>query len=296
MKKLLLVMCCIVIVLLTQAAGAQEKGEWPDKQIEVLSEKFFLYSTIDGKQSLTLTTEPKKDGYCKRFGDACDHTIVKLTSPGAALSIPGTSLILAFLEGPAPLGFDHDAIVALFDRSSLGVLVCYSRLYLMADVNDYYGSIRSLEARKGRNKALYVVVGGSGGDGPDHGTSFTFLHIDMNCRITVLSKLDSGLYCNGGCEGTEMECHFIDNHAVEVTSKELALAEEGDSKVVKTTHKTFFLEELYSNPQSRIFPSKPQKAAALLSSGADVNTKDRDGTTPLMWAVEKFPGSSERPS
>ena len=157
----------------------------------------------------------------------------------------------------------------------------------MADVNDYYGNIKSLEARESENKALYVVVRASGGDGPDLGTSFIFLHIDLTCKLTVLSKLDSSVYCTSGCEGTEMECHFIDNHAVEVTTRELALAEEGDSKVVQTTHKTFFLEELYSSPQSRIFPPGHEKAAALLSSGADVNTKDRDGTTPLMWAVEK---------
>jgi hypothetical protein len=96
-KKPLLVMSCILLVLLTQAGGAQEEAEWPDKQIEELSEKFFLYSTADGKQSLTLTTEPEKDSYGNAFGNYCENTIVKLGAPGAAPSIPGTSLILAFL-------------------------------------------------------------------------------------------------------------------------------------------------------------------------------------------------------
>jgi Ankyrin repeats (3 copies) len=285
-KKPLLVMSCMVIVLLTQAAGAQETAKCPDKQIEELSEKFFFYSTTDGKQSLTSTTEPEKDWYCKRFGDACDHTIVKLTSPGAALSIPGTSLILAFLC--ASRYFAHDSIVTIFDRNNLDVPLCYSRLYLMDDREESSREIQSLEARESRDKGLHVVVKLSGADDIGDGwTSFTFLQMDLNCKITVLSKIDSAMHCNGGCEGNEMEYHFVDNNAVEVMTKEMAVAEEKTTKVVKTTQKKYQLEELYTNPESRIFPSKIEKAAALLSSGADVNIRDKDGTTPLMWAVEK---------
>jgi uncharacterized protein len=287
MKRLFSIMVCTLVIFSVQATGAQEKVKWPDKQIEELSTKFFLYSTTGGKQTLVSTTEPEKDGYCQRFGDACDHTIVKLTSPGAALSIPGTSLILAFLEGPAPLGFDHDAIVTIFDRSDLTLPRCYSRLYLIADVNDYYGSIKSLEVRETANKALNVVVTGSGGDGPDLGRSLTFLRVGLNCRIAVLSKLDSSLYCNSGCEGTEVEYHFVDNDNVEVTTRELALADQENTKIVQTKQKKYQFQGLYDNPEWRTFPSNSQKAAAILSSGSDVNTRDGDGTTPLIWAARR---------
>jgi hypothetical protein len=76
----------------------------------------------------------------------------------------------------------------------------------MNDREESSREIQSLEARESRDKGLYVVVKLSGADYIGDGwTSFTFLHIDMNCRITVLSKVDSGLYCNGGCEGHEMK-------------------------------------------------------------------------------------------
>ena len=52
MKKILLIISCLVIVFLNQGA-AQETEKWNDKQMEELSKKFFHYSTIDGKQSLT---------------------------------------------------------------------------------------------------------------------------------------------------------------------------------------------------------------------------------------------------
>ncbi len=291
MKKPLLVMSCMVMVLLTQAASAQEIAKRNDKQIEELSTKFFRYSAIDGKQSLTLMPEPGEEWYAKAFNDDCDNTIVKLGTPGAALSIPGTSLILAFLECPASRGFEYDAIVAFFDRNNVSTSLCFSRLDLMAQTTKiryyYYGGIQSLEAREARDKALYIVATLSGGDGGDYWTSFAFLHIDMNCRLTLLSKVYSSYHCNGDCDGDKMEYHFVDNKTVEVITRDITSDGHNAGKVGKTTREEYHLEELYSNPRLRTFPSKTEKAAALLNSGADINKRDKDGTTPLMWAVKE---------
>lgn len=43
MKRILLIISCLVIVLLARVPAAQEIEKWSDKQIEELSQKFFLY-------------------------------------------------------------------------------------------------------------------------------------------------------------------------------------------------------------------------------------------------------------
>lgn len=291
MKELFSVIVCVVVIFSVQFAGAQEEVKWPDKQTEELSEKFFRFSTIDGKQSLALIPKPADDWYEKAINDHCDNTIVKLGTPQAALSISGTSFILAFLECPASPGYDYDSIVALFDRSNLDVPLSFSRLDLM-NRNDegghyYYGTIRSLEARKAANEALYVVVTLAGGDGGHSWKSLVILRLGMDCRTTILSKLYSSyseVSCDEQCGGTKMNYLFADDKTVEVITKDITFKLGDDQKTVKATSKNYDLQELYKNPQLRLFPSKIEQAAALLNSGDDLNQRDKDGTTPLMWA------------
>ncbi len=288
MNKLFSIMACTLVIFSVQTADARKKVEWPDKQIEELSKKFFRYSTVDGKQSLTLTTEPDKDWYDKAINDDCDNTLVKLGTPKAALSIPDSSLILAFLECPASRGYAYDSVVAFFDRGNLNVPLRFSRLALMArNAEDgyYYGGIHSLEAREAADNTLHVITTLAGADGGDYWTSFVILRIDMDCTITLLSKVYAGYHCNGDCEGSKMDCHFINNKTVEVIEKDFTSTDHEPEKVTKTTREKYDLEELYNNPRLRTFPSKTEKAAALLNSGADVNKRDRDGTTPLTWAA-----------
>jgi ankyrin repeat protein len=294
MNKLISIMICTLVIFSVQTAVAQETVKWPNKQIEELSKKFFQYSTVDGKQSLTLTTEPNEDWWKTAIGAHCDNTLVKLTRPRAVLSIPGTSLILAFLECPAERGYQYDSIVAFFDRDNVSTPLHFSRLYLMDEETQnyyYYGQILSLEARQNEEKCLHVVVTLGGGDGGDHWTSFVILHIDMTCRITTLSKLYSSYtdhiesHCGKECGGTDMSYRFVDNKTVEVTTKDIIFSDSDGEQIVKTTRKNYDLLELYKDPRARVFPSKAEKAAALLNSNADVNKRDKDGVTPLMWTA-----------
>jgi hypothetical protein len=313
MKRILLIISCMVIVLLAEVAGAQETVKWKDKQIEELSKKFFHYSNVDGKESLVLTTQPDDDWYEKAFGDPCENTIVKLVQPCSAISIPESSLILTFLECPASRGYEYGSIVAFFDRKDLEAPLCFSRLALMPDsASYYYGSIESLEAREARKGEFYIVVTLSGADGGDWWSSFAFLRMDLNCKITALSKLDSGYtvtQCNKDCGGDKMEYRFLDNRTVQVTTKEFVFTDEYLEKVLKTTRKQYDLEKLYRNPRLRTLPRKsqsgaqdedgwtPLKWAAIgghaeaareyLDKHVDVDGKDKNGRTPLIWAAER---------
>jgi uncharacterized protein len=294
MKKLLLVTFWMAIILLAQVAGAQEPEKYADNQIEELSKKLFCFAIVDGKQLLKVIPEPDKRSYAETFEDSCGNTIFRLGRPGAAISVPGTSVILAFLECPAGRGFAYDAVVAFFDRKDLNVPLCFSYLDLMADSSSYYyGAIRSMEAFDAGDNALHVAVTMSGPEGADYWTSLAFLRIDMNCGIDVLSRFDSSYSTIGGQDegvGTEIEYRFIDNKTIEVDTRHMAFTEEGGEEIVKTERKRYDLAELRTDFRSRVFPSSTEKAAAILNSGIDVNLKDKDGTTPLMWAtVEGWP-------
>jgi hypothetical protein len=296
MKKTLALISCFAMVFVVHvigAAGAGETKKFKDKQIEELSKKYFYYSNVDGKESLTLTTAPSKEWYEKASDYLCENAIVQLTEEYEAISIPNSPLILAFLEcpaGPASRGYEYDAIVAFFDRKNLNEPLCFSHLDLEAD---YYGAIRSVEARKAGNGAFHVVVVLTGADGGDHWTSFLFLHLDMKCKVTVLSKFYASHGITHGADqpGREIGYRFVDDKTVEVTTDHLVPTNVSDEKVVKTTSEKYNLEELYKDPKSRVFPSKAEKALALVKTGFDVNTRDDNGKTLLMLAAED--GSSE---
>ncbi len=126
-KQTVMLMTCMAIVFVLQTVSAREAEEYKDKQIEELSGKFFYYSNEDGKQSLKLTEAPVNYSYCTR---SCENTFAQVRSESAALSIPGTSLVLAFLDCPINCDLGHDSVVAFFDRKNLNVPLCFSRLDL----------------------------------------------------------------------------------------------------------------------------------------------------------------------
>jgi ankyrin repeat protein len=297
MKRTLLLVSCMAIFLLIHLAAVGETREPKDMQIEELSRKAFRYSSREGRPTLTFIAgytgkTRDEEWHGEGLAKSSDDKVAVLSSPDMAVAIPETSKILAFLDCPADVT-QPESILAIFDRGNMNVPLCFSRLNLVdetSDVNFYYwGGPNSIEARRASDEALYVVVTMSGADGGDFWESLAFLHIDMSCRITVLSKLYSGHHCNGGCEGARMEYRFIGNDIVRVTETCFTAGEKGPEKTVKTTWKNYHLARLLNNPQLRVFPSETEKAAAMLHSG-DVNIKDKDGRTPLMWAArDGFP-------
>jgi hypothetical protein len=288
MKKTLLLISCLAMVFLVHSAGADETKKFKDKQIEELSKKFFYYSSVDGKESLTLTAAPSTDWYDKASDDSCENTVVQLRSPRAALSIQGTSLILALLDCPASRDLYYDAVVAVFDGKSLEVPVCFAQLELMSEGRYYWGGIDAVEARDAGNGAYHIVVTLGGADGGDYWTSFLFLKVTLDCKMTLLSKLYASHGINHDSEhpGRKIEYKFVNDKTVEVTTNHLVLTDQFAEKVVKTTSKKYHLDELYINAKSRVFPSKAEKALALMKNGADVNSKDESGKTLLMLAAE----------
>jgi uncharacterized protein len=290
-KKAILLISCLATFYLMQTVSAEE--QYKDKQIEELSGKYFYYSNEDGKASLTLTKAPASRPIGET--DSCENTLAKLTSESAALPIPGTSLILAFLDCPINRDLCHDSVVAFFDRNNLNVPLCFSQLDLMPSGSYYYGLIGSLEARRARNGAFYVVVTLGGADGGDSWRSFLFLHIDKNCRITLLSKFYGvyGINYDKNNPGRVIAYRFVDDKTVEVTTDDLInqLDEKTGQfieETLKSTSERFNLEDLYNNPQSRVFPSEGEKSLALLKSGADPNSREENGKTLFMSIVEEL--------
>jgi hypothetical protein len=294
MKRILLLICFLVLIFLTLAAGASEKEQFKDKQIEELSKKFFRYSTVDGKESLRLTSEPSKEWYENAYNGLCKDTIVRLTSESLAISIPNSTLILAFLQCPPdPCDRRSDSIAALFDRKNLNSPLCFSKLDIDAGC---YESLESAEVRKAGKGTYYVALTKGGGEGGQSWMTILLLHLDMACKITVLAKFDAGYgsYNDENDPGTIIGYRFIDDETVEVTTDHIVTVVTGDrldEKVVKTTRERYDLDKLYNDPKSRVFPSKAEKALALVKSGFDVNTRDENGKTFLMIAAED--GSSE---
>jgi hypothetical protein len=289
MKKTLLLTSYLALVCLVQAVGAADTEKYKDKQIEELSKKYFYYSNSDGKESLTLTTTPTVLEYESASDGTGKNIVVKLSAERAAIALPGTSLILAFLDCPSMFCSD-DAVMALFSRDNLNVPLCFSRRNLMYCK---YCSIKSIEARKTENRAFHIAVTLEGADAGDFWTHLLFLHVDRKCKVTLLSKFWDGYGDSDTKEnpGTKIRYRFLDNKTVEVMTAHVAFNNELEEKVGKGTRKKYHLDQLYNNPKSRVFLSKAEKAMELLKIGFDVNTQTEDGETFLIWAAED--GSSE---
>lgn len=231
-----------------------------DKQIEELSRKAFHYSNIDGRESLTLAVGPANVWYEKGLGKPCDNNIAILDSRAAAVSITGGTYILAFLDCPAWDDKLPESIVAVFDCGNLNRPVCCSRIRICRGV---YGGVESLEARRANEKALYVAARWSGGDGGYSWICLVFLHIDMNCRATVVKWMGSDSDClfidgepDEECHCGDMEYRFLDNKTVEVTTKNTTYTGKGAVGTAVTTRDRIDLDRLYKNPESesRIIP------------------------------------------
>ncbi|MCE5315733.1 MAG: hypothetical protein LLG04_00005 [Parachlamydia sp.] len=257
-----------IALLFAQIADAEEK--YSDKQIEELSKRWFHYSDKNGKQTLTLLTGNNikiakdkwfRNGCGGKFGDS----IVHLRNAGAATSIPGTSLILAFLNCGPSGETDAHSIVAFFDRKNADIPLCFSQYSLMSGPGYWYGSFRSLDVRKDDN-GYFVVAKMSGADGGDSWTSFAFLHVATNCKVTLLNRLYSCMSFDiswdgiphGRCKGKRMDYRFLNDYTVEVINNEIVCP--GNSKkeysdyiesVVKTTREKYDLKALYSQTSMR---------------------------------------------
>jgi hypothetical protein len=282
MKKTLLLIFCLAPVLFVQAVGADDTEKYKDKQIEDLSKKYFYYSNSEGKESLTLTAGPTYQR-CDNASDyACENTVAQLTTESAAISLPGTSLILAFLTCPITCDSDH-ALMALFSRDNLNEPLGFSR---RDRIYCKYCGIKSMEARKTENGAFHVVVTLEGGDGGDEWTHLLFLHVDTKCKVTLLSKFWAGYSTSRENPGVKINYRFVDNKTVEVTTDHIAFNNDVEEKVGKGTRKKYRLDKMYNDPKYRIFPSKSEKAQEFLKIGFDVNTRDESGETLLIWAAE----------
>jgi hypothetical protein len=258
MKRTLILIACLIFAVGTLQAHEIEK--YKDKKIEELSQKAFRYSENKGKPTLKLITGYSGDitsqgWYLEGYGKPCDNNVAKLNRPGVALPIPGTSLILTFLDCPACNDAGEDSIIAVFDRNNTSVPLCFRHIKLMDKKGFYFwGSVRSIGIRKSREKGYYVVAKLSGGDAGDLWTSLAFLHIDDNCKVTILSKLYECVTeeeDGNKCSDKEIDYRFLDDHVVDVITTESRI--DSTKKDVNKSHKEYDLKLLYDNPKARTF-------------------------------------------
>jgi len=251
------------VIFSVQASEPENKS---DKQIEKLSKKAFLYSNSKGKQSLKLITgytvhmanpEWYKDG-CP---ESCNNTIAVLYSPHSAVPLPGTPLIMAFLDCPAcreGTVIGAEFVMAMFNRNNINEPLCFQHIDLMGKEKDkfYYYQIEPIEIRKNIERGYYSVVKLFGGDGMDSWSSLVFLFSDNNCGTTILSRLyeDLSLYEQEDgkrCRGKKLYCHFLDDHTVNVITEDPCTG-TNENDVLKS-HNKYDLKSLLENPKTRIF-------------------------------------------
>lgn len=243
---------------------SQEQEKYSDKDIELLSKKAFKYTSIKGKEALSLITNYSGDiweqkWYLEGYGKSCENNIAKLNRPGSAISIPDSSLILAFLDCPASNDGGADSIIAIFNKDDTDNPLCFKRIVIMGNESDFFwGSVRSLNIKKASKFSYYVIATLSGADAEDAWTNIVFLHIDSKCQVTVLSKFYESISYNFSTPnkfcGKNIEAQFINNHIVEVVIKKGSCSENNDN--IYVSNKRYNLDELLQNQTKRVYEPK----------------------------------------
>lgn len=140
----------------------------------------------------------------------------------AAQDIPGTSLIMAFLDYPASDDRETPNLVTLFRSSNPNVPLCsgFINLFLSADGPYRYGYVEAITVRTLRPDDYLVGVKSRGGDGGEYWTDLAFLHMNARCEITPLyrrfAEWNHTEKSESGCEGSEVNYSFLDSHTVKI--------------------------------------------------------------------------------
>ena len=95
--------------------------------------------------------------------ESCNNTIAALYSPNSAVPLPGTSLILAFLDCPTcreGTVIGAEFIMAMFNRYNTNKPLCFQHIDLMGKEKDkfYYYQIEPIEIRKNIERGYSALL------------------------------------------------------------------------------------------------------------------------------------------
>ena len=261
--------CCGVIAatlvfVSSPMAIADPSSSLAQSGISELQTKGFRIASVNGKTTMTLVPgyrfdpamEPwQQDDYTK-----CVNSTARLNNKSAATVIEGTNDIFAFLECPAGNDGYATSVIALFEGANTDVPICFSRIRLM-DKEGYYfwGGVGAVSGKKQPDGSLFVAAKLSGGDAGDLWTSSAFLHIDRNCKTTLLAKFyESGRDSYDGCSGHLLSHRFVSNSVIQINRQKLTCPYRTQDNDIPTTvrqvsTRAIDLRLLFEKPTLRTF-------------------------------------------
>jgi hypothetical protein len=234
--------------------------------IHKLEGKVYRMDTKNGKKTMRPILNYEKSVEKKRcdkerendYTKPCSITTASLEDVKGATAIKGGNLVIAFLDlHDGPQGAEGGAsksVITLFDIRDTNVPLCFKQIDLMDQPSAYYyGHIKAVDARELPNGNFFVVALFAGGDGGDSWKSHAVLHIDTQCRPTVLAKFYdySELDDKGEVfESDKLNYKFESNFAIKIERyKERIINNVTTTK--KVSSKQLDLNALLRNPNLR---------------------------------------------
>jgi len=239
-----------MVLLLTLAIPCHAVEESPRNiapSIEQLGHKLFHIQSAAGKKSMTLVKDlpdsaARQNLMTKGYGKDCSDNYASLNHPTSAAIIPETHALIAVLDCPAANDGGAESIIAMFDDANTDTPACFSHLNLMGkDGYFYWGAVRSIEVRRHPDGGYLVIPHLAGADAGDSWDSFVFIHLDNQCRTTVLSSFYAGMYYDtdneNSCQGEKLKYSLINPTAISIKRSVVSCTASGEKSTSSKTIK-----------------------------------------------------------
>jgi hypothetical protein len=238
------------VLLLTLAIPSQAAEQVPRNvapAIEQFVHKLFHIQTSPGNRSMTLVKDLLDDKarielITKGYGKDCSDNYASLNRSAPAAIIPEAHTLIAVLDCPAANDGGAESIIAMFDEANTDAPVCFSHLNLMGkDGYFYWGAVRSIEVRRHPDGGYLVIPRMDGGDAGDSWDSVVFLHLDNQCRTTILSSFYAGMYYDtdheNSCQGERLKYSFVDQTTIRIKRSVVSCTAAGEKTTSAQTIK-----------------------------------------------------------
>lgn len=239
-----------LVLLLTLAIPCQAAEQAPRNvapAIEQLGHKLFHIQASLGNRSMTLVKDLPDDKArveltTKGYGKDCSDNYASLNHPAAAAILPEAHTLIAVLDCPAANDGGAESIIAMFDEANSDAPVCFSHLNLMSkDGYFYWGAVRSIEVRRHPDGGYLVIPHLAGADAGDSWDNFVFLHLDNQCRTTMLSSFYAGMYYDtdneNSCQGERLKYSFVDQTTIRIKRSVVSCTAAGEKTTSAKTIK-----------------------------------------------------------
>lgn len=224
---------------------AEKAPELPSFRITTQAGKRTMTAIPDKVQADKLTF----DGY----GKPCANNVA---GPRWAAAV-GDEILAAF-ECPAANDGGVDSVIARFAKGNTNTPVCFGQVGLMRDSSYYYyGRIKTIQPRSLLDQNLILAITMHGGDAGVNWQAYAFVHLDQECRATVLAKFYDSLEhdhdVDTSCKGSHRMYRFTSDTTVEVDRFKVTRCRKSEPVLdVREGTRKLDLQELLSQPKLRI--------------------------------------------